>query len=74
MDSTEAADNFFQTSPHNPTADEVMRNAGLFLLHHGYTGVPIEKGAPPPGHRPIALVTSGGTTAGAYTRPLFSST
>ena len=38
MDSALAADAFFASAPPAPRADEVKRNAALFLLHHGYTG------------------------------------
>lgn len=65
VDSTEAAEAFFAAAPdHTIKLEDAKRRVALFLLHHGFTGhQAAAPGGEVPGKRPVALVTSGGTTA-----------
>ena len=58
IDSEAAADAFFDAAPPAPGLEAVRGSVGAFLAHHGY-----RPDLPGRGARPIALVTSGGTTA-----------
>lgn len=58
IDSEAAADAFFAAAPPAPGLEAVRGSVGAFLAHHGYRPDLAGRGA-----RPIALVTSGGTTA-----------
>ena len=72
LDSEAAANAFFASAPPIPRVDTVKRDAARFVRHHGHantfddaTTLPGGASAHPPRGtpRPIALVTSGGTTA-----------
>jgi|TARA_B110000967_G_scaffold34613_1_gene33392 phosphopantothenate-cysteine ligase len=58
VDSEAAAQAFFHEAPAAPGLHEARGETCAFCTHHGYTA-----GGGYKGHRPVALVTSGGTTA-----------